>query len=157
MAEQQLEELRELLSKFSQERDWSQFRSPRISQWRSPVEVGELVELFQWLTGDEAARIMESDQGEAVRDELADVLGYLIRLADVLDVDLARALKGKVAKKAERYPLSEAGDHRRNTLSSWEGRTRWPDSSSSRVAAPMLAVTSPIPSVAPSCSRDTPF
>jgi dCTP diphosphatase len=70
------------------------------------AEVGELLELFQWLTPDEADGVMKSPRKSAqVRGELADIFAYLLRLADVLDVDLMEALREKMQVNEERYPI----------------------------------------------------
>lgn len=72
-------------------------------------EVGELAELFQWLTPEESAAVMtRPGQAERVREEVADVFAYLLQLADVLDVDLASALREKVRLNEQRYPVSLA-------------------------------------------------
>ena len=72
-------------------------------------EVGELTEIFQWLTPDESAGVMmRAASAGKVRDEMADVLAYLLRLADVLDVDLEAALAEKIVKNAVKYPVKTA-------------------------------------------------
>ena len=90
---------------FVAERDWEQFHNPKNLVMALAGEVGELTEIFQWLTGEESAAAM-SDEYRAVqiRDELADVFAYLIRLADVLDVDLEQAFGAKMIKNARKYP-----------------------------------------------------
>jgi len=72
-------------------------------------EVGELMEHFQWLTPDESTQIMDEPKAAAaVADEVADVLVYLLRLADVLDIDLTAAVANKVRKNREKYPVDAA-------------------------------------------------
>ncbi len=102
-----LETLRDTLRQFAAERDWDQFHSPKNLVMALSVEVAELMEHFQWLTA-EAAMALEPARQAAVRDELADVLLYLIRLADKLDVDLVAAGYDKVAKNALKYPADKA-------------------------------------------------
>ncbi|SFQ72866.1 NTP pyrophosphatase, house-cleaning of non-canonical NTPs [Amycolatopsis arida] len=81
------------LAEFVVRRDWQQFHTPKNLAMALAGEAGELLELFQWLTPEQAAQIMHTpEQAERVRHELADVLSYLLRLADVLEVDLAAAL-----------------------------------------------------------------
>ncbi len=70
-------------------------------------EVGELVEISQWLTAEESVGVMSSSRAQDVRDELADVLIYLVRLADVLDVDLIGAGFEKLQKNTLKYPVDE--------------------------------------------------
>jgi len=91
------------------ERDWEQFHNPKNLVMALAGEVGELTEIFQWLTSEESAAAMR-DEGRAgeIRDELADVFAYLIRLADVLNVDLERAFTEKMVKNARKYPVETA-------------------------------------------------
>ena len=93
------------LQKFADERDWNQYHSPKNLAMALTGEVGELVELFQWLTEDQS-RSLAQDRAtaRAVRDELADVLLYLVRLSAVLGVDLNEAVEQKLALNAEKYP-----------------------------------------------------
>ncbi len=97
------------LRDFASERDWEPFHTPKNLVLATVGEVGELAEIFQWLTQDEASRVMLDESGaEHVRDELADVLAYLLRLADVLGVDLEAALAAKIIKNARKYPVGVA-------------------------------------------------
>jgi NTP pyrophosphatase (non-canonical NTP hydrolase) len=101
--------LQRQLRRFAAERDWEQFHSPKNLVMALTGEVGELTELFQWLTPAESAAVMTGEAGaERVREEMADVLAYLLRLADVLDVDLEAALSAKIIKNAEKYPVRAA-------------------------------------------------
>jgi dCTP diphosphatase len=104
-----IDELQHRIREFARERDWEQFHTPKNLAMALSGEVGELVEIFQWLTPDEAAAVMESARAGDVEDELADVLIYLLRLADVLDIDLLAAAQMKVGRNEQRYP---AGDVR---------------------------------------------
>jgi len=101
-----LTELKVSLRKFAEARDWEQFHQPKNLVLALVAEVGELAELFQWLTPTEAAQIMEGLTDAArVREELADVFAYLLRLADVLAVDLAGALIEKMEINDRKYPV----------------------------------------------------
>jgi NTP pyrophosphatase (non-canonical NTP hydrolase) len=94
------------LREFTAERAWEQFHTPKNLVMALTGEVGELNEIFQWLSPQQSADVMtDSAQATAVRDELADVLAYLLRLADVLGVDLESALIDKIAKNALKYPV----------------------------------------------------
>lgn len=94
---------------FVAERDWEQFHNPKNLVMALAGEVGELTEIFQWLTQEESAAVMDGeDRAVQVRDELADVFAYLIRLADVLDVDLELAFTEKMIKNARKYPAETA-------------------------------------------------
>lgn len=98
--------IQEVLRKFVAERSWEGFHNPKNLVLALTGEVGELAEHFQWLTQEEAAQIKYSDQKrQAVAYEIVDVLSYLLRLADVLEVDLAEAIRQKIAVNAEKYPV----------------------------------------------------
>jgi NTP pyrophosphatase (non-canonical NTP hydrolase) len=102
-----LRELRDELRAFAAERDWDQFHSPRNLATALAVEAAELLEPFQWLT-DEQSRALPPETRAAVEEELADVLLYLVRLADKLDVDLAAAARAKLVRNGEKYPVEKA-------------------------------------------------
>ncbi len=102
-----LRELRDALRGFAAEREWDQFHSPRNLAAALSVEAAELLEPFQWLT-DEQSRDLPPEARAAVEQELADVLLYLVRLADKLDVDLASAARVKIARNAVKYPVEKA-------------------------------------------------
>lgn len=97
------------LEAFAIERDWLQFHSPKNLVMALSGEVGELNEIFQWMT-EEASRAAGTNPATEVkvREELADVLLYLVRLADVLGVDLNEAATQKLQRNAERYPAEKA-------------------------------------------------
>ena len=99
-------ELRDRLRAFCAERDWDQFHSPKNLASALSVEAAELLEHFQWLTEEESKRLPPAKVA-AVRDELADVLIYLVRLADKLEVDLLAAAADKIAKNAVKYPADQ--------------------------------------------------
>jgi NTP pyrophosphatase (non-canonical NTP hydrolase) len=96
------------LRTFAEEREWQQFHTPKNLAMALSVEASELVEIFQWLTPEESAAIMSTERGQAVRDEVADVMTYLLRFADVLDIDLGAALTDKVEASAKRYTVEHS-------------------------------------------------
>jgi NTP pyrophosphatase (non-canonical NTP hydrolase) len=104
-AEDSLIALAKTLRAFAQARDWEPYHTPKNLAMALAGEAGELVACFQWLTPGESARVMD-DPGTAaaVESELADVLQYLIRLADVLGVDLAEAARNKIKINETRFP-----------------------------------------------------
>ena len=99
----ELEELRVLISNFAKERDWDQFHSPKNLSMALIVEAGELVEHFQWLKQSES-RNLSKDKLEAVEEELADILVYLIRIADQLGIDLINVSRKKIKSNEAKYP-----------------------------------------------------
>lgn len=110
-----LTSLRDQLREFARERDWDQFHSPKNLASALAVEAAELLEPFQWLT-ERQSQALSPPQAEAVRKELADVLIYLVRLADKLDVDLLEAAREKLAENAAKYPVEKSkGSSRKYT------------------------------------------
>jgi NTP pyrophosphatase (non-canonical NTP hydrolase) len=100
-----LNELRNEMRAFTDERDWHRFHDPKSLILAILGELGELSELFQWLPADRAAEAAKEEPlRSAVSDELADVLLYLVRLADVLDIDLGEAGTQKMAKNRLKHP-----------------------------------------------------
>lgn len=104
--------LRDALRRFAAEREWDQFHSPKNLASALAVEAAELLEPFQWLTEAESRSLTDVQQA-AVREELADVLLYLIRLADKLDIDLLVAAHDKLAGNARKYPVDRSKGSRR--------------------------------------------
>lgn len=99
-------ELRNALRSFAEARDWQQFHTAKNLVMALSGEVGEVTEHFQWLT-PEASMTLDDGTRAEVALELADVLLYLIRLADVLDIDLGDAAQRKMMLNAERYPADK--------------------------------------------------
>ncbi|MFM2289239.1 MAG: hypothetical protein RL684_2382 [Pseudomonadota bacterium] len=108
-----LDELTVRLRAFAAERDWQPFHTPKNLASALIVEAGELLEHFQWL-GDAESEQLPPERRERVAMEMADVLLYLVRLADRMDVDLLAAAARKLAINAEKYPVPLArGTHRK--------------------------------------------
>ena len=101
-------ELRELVRQFVAERDWQQFHTPKNLSMSLAIEAAELMEHFQWLTAEQS-RAVASDPARLtdVGEELADVLAYVLAMANVLELDLATALRDKMIKNALKYPANE--------------------------------------------------
>ncbi|MEO5875736.1 MAG: nucleotide pyrophosphohydrolase [Streptosporangiaceae bacterium] len=101
-----LDELVVRLREFAHARDWQQFHTPKNLAMALAGEAGELLAEFQWLTPEEAGAVMADPVAAArVRSEVADVFNYLLRLADVLDLDLVQASHTKLDEVALRHPL----------------------------------------------------
>ncbi|MCP5199073.1 MAG: nucleotide pyrophosphohydrolase [Gammaproteobacteria bacterium] len=98
-----LADLRERLRAFAAARDWEQFHTPKNLAMALACEAAEVMEHFLWLDGATSAALTDAKRAE-VGEELADVLIYLVRLADKLDIDLLDAANAKIARNAERYP-----------------------------------------------------
>ena len=99
--------LREQLRSFVAEREWQQFHTPKNLASALAVEAAELLEPFQWLHNGELAELNDVTQ-IAIRHELADVLNYLVMLADRLNVDLIAAAQEKILLNAQKYPVDQA-------------------------------------------------
>lgn len=102
-----LEDLAATLKHFADERDWEQFHSPKNLAMALSVEVAELAEHFQWLTQQQSLQLTPGKKLE-VAEELADVLIYLVRLADRLDIDLLSEADKKVQLNARKYPVDQS-------------------------------------------------
>ena len=102
----ELSVLRDRLRRFAAERDWDQYHSPKNLAMALIAEAAELVEHFQWLSESQSAALSPETRKE-VEAEIADVLIYLVRLADKLDIDLASAAISKMALNEVRYPVDQ--------------------------------------------------
>jgi NTP pyrophosphatase (non-canonical NTP hydrolase) len=113
MAHDSLEDLSATLLAFARDRDWEQFHSPKNLSMALAGEAGELLEHFQWLTEQQSAEL-DTARREAVAMEMADILIYLVRLAERMDIDLLEAARRKIAINQARYPVERVrGDARR--------------------------------------------
>ena len=101
-----LDDFRKRLREFARERDWEQFHSPKNLSMALIVEAAELVEHFQWLTEPQSARL-DPATFQAVEQEIADVFIYLVRLSDLLGIDLLDAAARKIALNEKKYPANE--------------------------------------------------
>ena len=104
MPEDSLNKLKQRLADFAKQRDWDQFHSPKNLSMALIAESAELVEHFQWLTEDASYRLNDNKKQE-VSLELADILIYLIRTADKLDIDLLESAWKKIEINESRYPV----------------------------------------------------
>jgi dCTP diphosphatase len=102
-----LDALRQRIRDFAAARAWERYHTPKNLVMALSVEAAELLEPFQWLTAEQSLQL-SAEQHESVRQEIADVLIYLTRLADVLDIDLLEAAAAKLAINAHKYPVDRA-------------------------------------------------
>jgi dCTP diphosphatase len=113
MPKDSLDNLNTRLKAFAQTRNWEQFHSPKNLTMALIAECAELVEHFQWLTQEQSMHLPQ-EKREAVALEMADILIYLIRTAERLDIDLIDAAERKIAINESRYPVDKVyGDARR--------------------------------------------
>ena len=93
------------LREFSNERNWEKYHSPKNLSMALSVEASELLEIFQWLTLEESQdKNNISFRKKDVQDELADILTFLLMLADVLEINLETAIQQKISENAKKYP-----------------------------------------------------
>jgi dCTP diphosphatase len=103
----ELLDLRQRLRSFALERDWDQFHSPKNLAMALSIEAAELLEHFQWASEKESTAFSD-DKKAKVSEEMADVLLYLVRLSDKLDIDLLSAARDKLAANAQKYPVAKS-------------------------------------------------
>lgn len=101
--------LKEKIAAFAQERDWEQFHTPKNLAMALSVEASELAEIFQWLTEKQSFEIAHDEKELLkVKDELADIVTYTVRLCGVLNIDLTKELERKMKQNAEKYPVDKS-------------------------------------------------
>ena len=103
----ELEVLRDKLRTFAADRDWDQFHSPKNISMALAVEASELLEHFQWLTEAQSRNLLP-EKREEVAQEIADVLLYLVRIADKLNINLVDAANKKLVMNAHKYPAEKS-------------------------------------------------
>ncbi len=91
------------IREFVDERDWEKFHSPKNLAMAMVVEAAELVEIFQWMS-EEDSRNLTAKQKQQAEEEIADVMNYLIRISDQLNIDLIKAAESKIELNARKYP-----------------------------------------------------
>lgn len=101
-----LHDIQENLRKFAEDRNWDQFHSPKNLSMALAAEAAELLEIFQWLTEEESKDIVNSEKEIAlVKEEIADVFIYLVRLADKLNIDIEKEVLAKIKANKKKYPV----------------------------------------------------
>ncbi|MFP3987398.1 nucleotide pyrophosphohydrolase [Streptomyces sp. E11-3] len=109
MTELDVEKLQRRLAEFAAARNWQPYHTPKNLTSALSVEAAELVEIFQWLTPEQSARVMDDpESAHRVRDEIADVLAYLLQLCEVLGIDPLAALAAKIDRNEQRYPVGSS-------------------------------------------------
>jgi NTP pyrophosphatase (non-canonical NTP hydrolase) len=114
-----IEKIQKILSEFAKEREWEQFHTPKNLTMALSVESSELVEIFQWLTPEQSSNLTDK-QKVLVKEEIADIAIYLLRLCDVLDVDIEASVIDKIKINSDKYPvdLSKGNADKYTTLRS---------------------------------------
>ena len=104
---EKIEKLLKAIRHFNHVRDWDQFHTPKNLSTALMIEAGELAEIFQWMTGEESMELSEKKLRQA-REEIGDVVIYLLNLADKLGVDPVEAAMDKLSKNEGKYPVEKA-------------------------------------------------
>jgi NTP pyrophosphatase (non-canonical NTP hydrolase) len=102
-----LHDLTARLLKFRQDRDWQQFHNPKDQMLSLCLEAAEVLELVQWRNGESMENHLREHQSE-LADELADVLGWVLLIAHDQGIDLNTAMRNKIEKNEQKYPVSQA-------------------------------------------------
>lgn len=106
MSDDSIQHLTRSIRAFAEARDWGQFHTPKNLVMALAVEVAELAEHFQWLTAEEADSLAQDDKVRAeLASEVADIAIFLLRLADVLGVDVGTAVRQKLERNEGRFPV----------------------------------------------------
>ena len=101
-------ELIKLVDDFIVERQWEPFHDPKNLSTSIAIEAAELMEHFQWLRSDQLDPVKDDPERMArIREELADILAYLLSFASTMEIDLSSALADKMKKNAVKYPAAE--------------------------------------------------
>jgi dCTP diphosphatase len=104
-----IEDIRKRLAKFAKARNWDQFHTPKNLSMALAAEAAELLEIFQWLTDEQSTKIVNDEKEMAlIREEIADVMIYLVRLADKLGVGIEKAVLEKIKVNEKKYPVKLA-------------------------------------------------
>ena len=107
-----IHELKIIVESFVDEREWKQFHSPKNLAMSLSIEVAELMELFQWLSLDQAQDVMRAgDNRENAIDEIADILIYTLAFCNRNNIDIADAVKNKMEKNIQKYPADKFKGH----------------------------------------------
>ena len=110
--ETMINELKSLIESFVDERDWKQFHSPKNLAMSISIEAAELMELFQWLSLDEAKEVMKAGElRDNAIDEIADVMIYALAFCQRNNIDVTDAIKQKMEKNVRKYPPEEYKGH----------------------------------------------
>lgn len=103
-----LDKIKKTLRKFTEERDWEQFHTPKNLATALSVEASELLEIFQWSNDGGLNEINDPKKRKEIEKEIADIFNYLVKLVDILDMDLEKAALEKIKENAEKYPAEES-------------------------------------------------
>ena len=96
-----------MVQKFNEDRDWDQFHTPKELAISIATEAGELLQIFRFKTDQESRDIFNTKKGQDVKDELMDVLYFVLRFAQLYKIDMTEAMTQKLEKSAKKYPIEK--------------------------------------------------
>lgn len=102
-----IEELKDVVKNFCKERDWDQFHDPKELSIGISTEANELLQIFRFKSKEDMKKLMESEKREEVEEELADVIYFVLRFAQINDIDLSSAVLNKIEKNNKKYPADK--------------------------------------------------
>ena len=102
-----IEELKNVVKQFCEERDWDQFHNPKDLAIGIATESSELLERFRFKSVEESKNLLLTEKGKLVEEELADVLYFVLRFAQMNKIDLSEALIRKITQNAQKYPVEK--------------------------------------------------
>lgn len=106
-----INDIQKQLARFAEERNWDQFHTPKNLSMALAAEAAELLEIFQWLTDEQSKEIVNNEKEMTmIRQEIADIFIYLVRLADKLGVDIEKAVHEKIEMNEQKYPVKLSRD-----------------------------------------------
>lgn len=100
-----IKEIRDKIAKFVDERNWNTSHNPKNLAMSIGIEAAELMEIFQWLSNEDALNINKTDEFTHMKEELSDVIIYCLSMANQLDIDVSAAIEDKIIKNGEKYPI----------------------------------------------------
>jgi len=115
-----IETLQKALRQFAKDRDWDQFHSPKNLAMALIVEASELLEHFQWLS-DAESTALPADRRAPIAEEMADVLLYLLRIADKMEINLIEEAEKKIIKNGKKYPVEKSWGSSKKYTESMDG------------------------------------
>ncbi|MCQ4922228.1 nucleotide pyrophosphohydrolase [Tissierella carlieri] len=101
-----IQEIKEKIAKFVKDRNWNEAHSPKNLSMSIAIEASELMEIFQWLSTEEAWNISNTEEFTHLKEELSDVIIYCLSLANQLNIDIATAIEDKIEKNGKKYPIN---------------------------------------------------
>ena len=99
-----IQEIKEKIAKFVEDRNWGEAHSPKNLSMSIAIEASELMEIFQWISTEEAWNICNTEEFTHLKEELSDVMIYCLSLANQLDIDVSSAIEDKIEKNGKKYP-----------------------------------------------------